>query len=140
MVPHAEACHNRRVGSLPILVGYQGCVEFQVGRNICGSHVDNFTDANFEACNGQLRSFLEDLTIGVARRRGQQQQAKPLAALDHLQRAGVLDREEWNVFRALWSAAQDNGPHAGLTDAEEARFRLHTATAAGRYLLKKVPE
>jgi hypothetical protein len=52
--------------------------------------------------------------------------------------AHVLDEEEWTILRALRMDAQDNGPHAGLTDAEEARFRLHTASAAGRYLLSKL--
>jgi hypothetical protein len=111
--------------------------------NVAATHyrqaVDNFTDGNFEACNGQLRSFLEDLIKGAARLRGLPQAAGPQAALDHLRNvANVLDAEEWAVMRALWGAAQDNGPHAGLKDAEEARFRLHTATAAGRYLLKKI--
>ena len=50
----------------------------------------------------------------------------------------LLDGEEFGMFRALWHGTQDNGPHAGLTDAEEARFRMHSATAAGRYLVKKV--
>jgi hypothetical protein len=108
----------------------------QLGLNVAATHyrqaVDNCADGNFEACNGQLRSFLEDLIKGAAQRRGQQQEAGPDAALQHLRNAGVLDSEEWAIFRALWHGTQDNGPHAGLTDAEEARFRMHSATAAGR--------
>jgi hypothetical protein len=108
----------------------------QLGLNVAATHyrqaVDNFTDGNFEACNGQLRSFLEDLIKGASQRRGQQQEASPDTALEHLRNVGVLDGQEFGIFRALWHGTQDSGPHAGLTDAEEARFRMHSATAAGR--------
>lgn len=112
------------------------------GMNIAARHyeqaVENYTDNNFEACNGQLRSFLEDLLSQAARMKGKRQTVSPDGALEHLRRERILDNEEWNIFRALWAASQDNGPHAGLTDEDEARFRLHTATASARYLLRKL--
>ncbi len=102
--------------------------------------IDNFTAARFESSNGQLRSYLEALIPGVAFLRGAAAALEVQAALDHLRRAeGGLDDQEWAIFRALWNGSQDNGPHAGLTTADEARFRLHMATACGRYLLKKLP-
>ncbi len=114
----------------------------QLGLNVAATHyrqaVENFADGNFEASNGQLRSFLEDLIKGAALRRGQQQEASPDTALEYLRNGGVLDGQEFGMFRALWHGTQDNGPHAGLTDAEEARFRMHSVTAAGRYLVKKI--
>jgi hypothetical protein len=66
-----------------------------LGLNVAATHygqaVDNFTDGNFEASNGQLRSFLEDLIKRGAQLKGQQQEAGPDAALQHLR--SVLDAE-----------------------------------------------
>ncbi len=110
------------------------------GFNVAAQHyhqaVDNFTDGNFEACNGQLRSYMEDFFVRLCRALTGHQTGNPNAALQTL-RGNHLDDEEWNIFRYFWGGIQDNGPHAGLTNAEEAFFRLHTATAAGRYLLRK---
>jgi hypothetical protein len=99
--------------------------------------VDNFTDGNNEACNGQLRSFFEDLIKGAAQRKGHQQTAGVQVCLDYLRSVGTLDSEEWAIMRAHWNGCQDNGPHAGLSDVDEARFRMYTLTSVGRYLLKK---
>ena len=99
--------------------------------------IDNFVDGNFEAANGQLRSFLEALFRSVGVSAGAQDNVGADAAVVYLRRQGVLDDAESQFLRGLWSGAQDNGPHAGLTNEEEARFRLHTATAAARYLLRK---
>ena len=102
-----------------------------------GQAIDNFVDRNYEAANGQLRSFLEALFRSVGVSAGAQDNVGADAAVLHLRREGVLDDAESQFLRGLWAGAQDNGPHAGLTNEEEARFRLHTATAAARYLLRK---
>src|SRR5437016_762062 len=64
----------------------------QRGFNVAATHyrqaVDNFTDGNFEACNGQLRSYLEDLLSGAGRQTGAQQNVGPEGALEHLRRLG----------------------------------------------------
>ena len=99
--------------------------------------VDNFVDGNFEAANGQLRSFLEALFQALGVSAGAQANVGADAAVVHLRRVGSLDEAESQFLRGLWAGAQDNGPHAGLTNEEEARFRLHTATAAARYLLRR---
>ena len=99
--------------------------------------IDNFVDRNYEAANGQLRSFLEALFRSVGVSAGAQDNVGADAAVVHLRRQGVLDDAESQFLRGIWAGAQDNGPHAGLTNEEEARFRLHTATAAARYLLRK---
>jgi hypothetical protein len=113
------------------------------GFAVAGQHyrqaVDNFTDGNYEAGNGQLRSSLESLVPALGVHRGAQQNVGVDAAIQYLHRNGDLDDEERNWFRSLWSGIQDNGPHAGLTDEAEARFRLHTVTAGAIYLLAKVP-
>ena len=99
--------------------------------------IDNFVDGNCEAANGQLRSFLEALFQGVGVSNGAQANVGADAAVLHLRRLGFLDDPECQFLRAFWAGVQDNGPHAGLTNKEEARFRLHAATAIARYILHK---
>jgi hypothetical protein len=100
--------------------------------------VDNFTDGNYEAGNGQLRPCLESLIPALGVQRGAQANVGVDAAIQYLRRNGDLDDEEQTWFRSLWSSIQDNGPHAGLTNEGEARFRLHVVTAAALYLLTKI--
>ena len=99
--------------------------------------IDNFVDGNFEAANGQLRSFLEALFRGMGVLNGAQANVGPNAAVLHLRTVGHLDDAECQFLRGLWAGAQDNGPHAGLSNEEEATFRLHASTAAARYILRK---
>ena len=100
--------------------------------------VDSFTAGRLEACNGQLRSFLEALLIELDRRSTNRNVGNPSAALQDLRDNGHLDQSEWNMFRYFWHGIQDNGPHAGLTTKDEALYRLHVGTATGRYLVTKL--
>ena len=100
--------------------------------------VDNFTNEQLEACNGQIRSFLEALFVEIGMRLTSRNIDNANAALQHLDNRGHLDQAEWNMFRYFWGGVQDNGPHAGLTTHDEALYRLHVGTAIGRYLVKKL--
>ncbi|MBI3769439.1 MAG: hypothetical protein HY271_13250 [Deltaproteobacteria bacterium] len=62
----------------------------------------------------------------------------PTAALQDLRIGGLLDHAEEQMFKAFWQGIQDSGPHPGLSEEQEALFRLHVATAIGRYLLHKL--
>lgn len=99
---------------------------------------DTFADGNLEACNGQIRSYIEDLIIGLCEHQVGKSFGDPSAALQHLRDVEKLDYDEWNLARSFWNAIQDNGPHRGLSYPEEARFRLHVGTALGRYLVDKL--
>ena len=100
--------------------------------------VESFTDDRLEACNGQVRSFLEALFIEIGTRLTNHNLDNANAALQRLRDGEHLDQAEWNMFRHFWSGVQDNGPHAGLTNHDEALYRLHASTAIGRYLVKKL--
>jgi hypothetical protein len=99
---------------------------------------DNFTDGNWEASNGQTRSFLEDFLITACERESGRAFRDPNGALQHLRDTTFLDAEEWNILRSLWSGVQNNGPHRGLSSDQEALFRVHMATAVARYLVHKL--
>lgn len=99
---------------------------------------DNLTQGNFEAANGQVRSFLENLLISVCRLVAGRTFNDASAALQHLRQSTFLDASEFNTTRGFWDASHTNGPHHGLSNQDEALFRLHVATAIGRYLLRKL--
>jgi len=112
-----------------------------LGLNVASTHYrqahEAYVAGNWEPCNGSVRSFLEDLVKESGRRRTGHSRNDAMAALQDLRNAGRLDKSEWNLVRAFWGDIQDNGPHSGLSDEQEALFRLHTATALARYLLHK---
>jgi hypothetical protein len=100
---------------------------------------DNLTAGNFEAANGQIRSYLENLFITLAYETLGTSFSDAGAALQHMKDREILDPPLWNTLRGIWAVCQTNGPHHGLSDAEEAIFRLHMATAVGRYILIRIP-
>lgn len=99
--------------------------------------VDNFVKQNWESCNSQIRSFVEDLVLSIGEHVTKNKRSDPNAGLQDLQSSGHLDHAEFNQFRAFWAGIQDNGPHRGLSHEAEALFRLHASTILGRYLLAK---
>lgn len=111
--------------------------------------VDGLIHNNFESANGALRSALEDLVTllaedhaGFTRTPGRNS-AQPAAsqggqAIAHLIERGVLPADEGGeMLRSLWRMCHTNGPHPGLSDADEARFRMQVVTATSRFLLKR---
>ena len=140
--------HSRNCQTLGAAPASRGSPPFTLERDLDGhglqvaaTHyrqaIDNFVDGNLEAANGQLRSFLEALFRDMGVSNGAQANVGANAAVLHLRNVGHLDDAECQFLRGLWASAQDNGPHAGLSNEEEARFRLHASTAAARYILRK---
>ncbi len=113
----------------------------QLGMMTASTHyaqaVNNFIDGNWESCNGQIRPFVEDLYIGIGERLTGIIQKEPLASLQDLKSKGFLDEAEFNQFKSFFSGIQDNGPHRGLSNEQEALFRLHISTSIARYLIFK---
>ena len=109
------------------------------GMNVAAEHYkqacDNLVDGNFESANSQIRSFLEDLFISICDKICGKSFGEASAALQHLRDKGVIEPSEWNTFRGFWDTCQTNGSHHGLTNSEEALYRLHMATAISRYLI-----
>jgi hypothetical protein len=99
---------------------------------------ESFVAGRWEAANGQVRSFAEDFFIEVGRLGTSKSRPDPLASLQDLRSQGFLDDPEWQTFRGFWQSIQDKGPHHGLSDEQEALFRLHLATAIARYIIHKL--
>jgi len=100
--------------------------------------LENFRERRFEASNGQLRSFLENLYIELCCRRSGKSFEDPIAAVQHLRQTGHIDGGEQNLARGLFEASHENGAHHGLSNAEEALFRFHFSTALGAYLIARL--
>ena len=113
----------------------------ELGLNVALTHyeqaVENFVKGNAEAANSQIRPFLENLFLSLCQLHTVREFTDASAALQHLRNKAWLDDGEWNHLRHFWADIQDNGPHQGLSNSEEALFRIQVATAVARYLLAK---
>ena len=109
---------------------------YDVARNHYGQAVRNYVSGDLEAANSQLRAFLEDLFVVLARTHANFTGGEPLAALQRLQHKQRLLNGEFDLLRGLWALSQQRGAHAGLTNAAEALFRLQTTTSSCLFLLR----
>lgn len=111
--------------------------------DVAGAHyrqaIDSFTDGRLEASNGQLRSFLEDFMLTACEQILGARPNNVRSAADRLRNHGHLDADEASLISSLASVSNPRGAHAGLTDQDEALFRLHMTTALVRYLLARLP-
>lgn len=109
--------------------------------NVAAEHyrqvLESFTASNWEAANGQIRSFMENLLIELGKQETSKGRSDPSAALQDLRDQGFIDNPEWQMVRGFWQSIQDNGPHHGLSYEQEALFRLHVATSIARYMIHR---
>ena len=101
--------------------------------------VEGFARGNWAAANSQLRSFIEDLILTAA---GQSSGPAPGAfqkSVDLLDRDGRLIPDESEFVKKLWKMLHSRGPHPGLSDEDESRFRLIALTGYARFLLSRLP-
>lgn len=99
--------------------------------------IDAFGVGNWASANAQLRSTLEEVLPAVTEQATGTRPTEVQAALEKLQKKGLLDGGEFSLAKGLWSMCQSNGSHPGLSDEDEARFRLVSVTAYLRYLLER---
>ena len=97
-------------------------------------------DGHWESANAQVRSFLESFVPHLASDRvGRPLRSDFMAALQDLNSQDILFPGEFDFARGFWKLANPRGSHAGLSDREEARFRVFVATAYARFLLSRLP-
>lgn len=112
-----------------------------VARTVYGQAVARLVEGNLEAANGQIRPMLEEVLVQAAVKTGftRSRQGQARAAIQYLIAQGVLsERADGAFLSGPWGMLQTNGPHPGTTTAGEARFRLHAATSAARYVVDLV--
>ncbi|TXK38178.1 hypothetical protein [Nonomuraea sp. C10] len=105
--------------------------------------VSNLGRGNYESANGQLRAALEGLVMQLATEQGYVgggRAGEGGKAIAHLIDNNHLPEDDGGIYlRSLWKMTHTNGPHPGQSDADEARFRTVTITAAMRFLLNYFP-
>jgi hypothetical protein len=100
--------------------------------------LEAFSRAEWAGANAQLRSVLEDLLPWVAEEVVGSRPREPRSAIDQLHARGCLVEDEFNLLRGSWELAQHRGSHPGLSDQDEARFRLILITSHCRFLVARL--
>jgi hypothetical protein len=99
---------------------------------------ESFVDRRRAAANGQTRPFFEELCIRIAEAVAGRTYDSGYAALQALQATSFLDRDEHQMFKSFFQGIQDDGSHPGLSDEQEAAFRLHVSTAVARCMIHRL--
>ena len=98
---------------------------------------ESFVASNWEAANGQIRSFMEGFLIALGNIETTNVPSNTWQLFRTFKNEGFFDCAEWQMLKGFWQGIQDNGPHYGLSNEEEALFRLHPATSIARYAIHK---
>jgi hypothetical protein len=101
--------------------------------------LEGYATGRWASANGQLRNLVEALLPLAAELVSGNKPTTAQAALDALRSAKMLVKGEYGLAKGLWEVCQPRGAHPGLSDAEEARFRLLSVTAYVRFLLIRLP-
>ena len=96
------------------------------GLNIALNHLDqaekSFAAGNWEAANGQIRTFLEALFDGVADLR-LKSSAKGGEARKLLEKNGIISEKEARFIQNFMGLAGESGSHPGISCKEDANVR-----------------
>jgi hypothetical protein len=101
---------------------------------------ENYVLGNWEAANGQLRSFLEALFDDLAVRlypqaAGQEDSGGGRRKL--LQTRGFIESEKASLIKGFFDMAHTKGAHPGLSSEEDCRLRAAVCTQLAGYYLDK---
>ena len=120
---------------------------FRTSRRHLDQALDAHSRGDWEAANGQLRSFMEGLFDEIATMLYPEEAAgrTPANRRTLLGGKGFLSkaRNEWtddgkNYVNGLFKLLHPEGPHSGLSDMEHSTFRLHLVLATARAFLRRL--
>jgi hypothetical protein len=100
--------------------------------------LEAFGRGDWTSANGQLRNVVELVLPLAAEAASGKGPTQPRAAIAVLQARKVLVQGEFDVLKGLWDLLQPRGAHPGLSDKDEALFRLMTVTSEIRFLLTRL--
>lgn len=98
----------------------------------------SFESQAWAAANAQLRTSLESTLVALAKRQQSWNGTKGGDAIAVLKSRGYLSDEESKYFSGLWNMSHSNGSHPGLSDEDEAQFRIYSVTAGLYYLVNRL--
>lgn len=101
---------------------------------------DNSTLGNWEAANGQTRSFMESLCNGIAAKLYTGQGTPPTSgdARKFLKTYGFLNEDESEFLRAFFQILHTSGAHAGTSSENDCHRRRLMAVALSNYYLERI--
>lgn len=115
--------------------------------------IKHFHEQDHTSANGQIRNMVEALVVrlavdhtgysdnGMAGQGGRAIQTlyDTTAAAPRVVGQPLPEADGGRMLHGIWQVLHPSGPHPGLSDAEEARFRMQLCTALARFLLKHFP-
>lgn len=115
--------------------------------------VRHFSEQHHTSANGELRNMLESLIKALAIAHtgyiDTNQANQGGRAINTLYVKGgrppaligkpLPEHDGGGMLRGIWEIMHSRGPHAGLSDPDEARIRMQLGTALARFLLKHFP-
>ena len=114
--------------------------QFDIASNHLEQASDNAARGQWEAANGQIRSFLEALCNSVVSWIYQGDGSPPSQgqARKHLAKVGFLNTEESDLLKALFQVLHGQGSHAGTSSSDDCHRRLLMAVAMSNYFLDRL--
>lgn len=125
---------------------------YDVAREHYRDALKHFSEQVHPSANAMLRDTIEELVLRLAvDYAGYQDNGKAGQggrAIGALYAQGgpprvagqpLPESDGGRMLRGVWEVLHSNGPHPGLSDADEARIRMQLVTALARFLLKHFP-
>ena len=114
--------------------------EFRTASNHLEQAIDNAERGNWEASNGQIRTFLYALCDAIASRIYQGTGSPPSGgeARKYLEREGFLSHIESELLKALFKVLHGEGSHPGTSSSDDCHRRRLMAVAMANYYLERL--
>ena len=114
--------------------------EFRTASNHLEQAIDNAARGNWEASNGQIRTFLDALCNAIARRiyKGTGSPPSGGEARKYLKREGFLSHIESELLKALFKVLHGEGSHPGTSSSDDCHRRRLMALAMANYYLERL--
>jgi len=117
---------------------------FTVAKTHLEQAYDNYLDGNWEASNGALRSFLQDVFDQIALILYAEEAVKKEPGGERrklLQDKGFIEGDtEAKLVSSFFSFASYSGSHPGISSESDCRLRRYIAIALASYYLEKLGE
>lgn len=116
--------------------------EFREAFNHLEQAVDNAATGNWEASNGQIRSFLEALCNAIADRiyKGANSPPSGGKARKYLEKVGFLSPNESKLLKAFFQVLHVDGSHAGTSSSDDCHRRRLMVLAMANYYLEQLED
>ena len=121
---------------------------FQVSSGHLQQAINNFSLGNWAAANAQLRTFVEDLLSQIADRLGCEPNGDSATKRKFLGECNppflLADYNEWHTnvqkpqyVQGLWSRLHPAGSHPGLSEEDDATFRMQIVLISARLFMRR---